>query len=228
MKKFVLTSLTAAMIIASTGCGKKVSGNEKPSQKETTSASAAEDTIEADSDEELATVRERDIVSSDILDYEIYNGGVIITKYKGKESAVDIPAEIEGTPVREIGFFAFEANEKLTSVALPESVQTIGEGAFIDCTSLTEINLPAGLTVIERGAFAGCTSITEMTIPEGVQSIHNGAFAGCTALTAMTVLSRELKYENWGLEELPNLVIYAPEDSAAAEWAGAMGKYTIY
>jgi hypothetical protein len=229
MKKFVLTSLTAAILVASAGCGNKVKGdNEKPSQKDTTTASSAEETTEAGSYEALATVRERDIVSSDIFDYEIYEGGVIITKYKGKEQAVEIPAEIEGTPVREIGFFAFEANEKLTSVALPESVQTIGEGAFIDCTSLKEINLPTGLSAIDRGAFAGCTSIAEITIPEGVQSIHDGAFAGCNALTAMTVLSNELKYENWGLEELPDLVIYAPENSAAAEWAGAMGKYTIY
>ncbi|WP_295070577.1 leucine-rich repeat domain-containing protein [Ruminococcus sp.] len=229
MKKFVLASLTAAVFITSAGCGNKVKGDtDKPSEKEKTSVTSAEETTEAGSYEQLATVRDRNIVSSDIFDYEIYEGGVIITKYKGKDQAVEIPAEIEGTPVREIGFYAFEANEDVASVALPESVQTIGEGAFIDCTSLTEINLPTGLTTIDRGAFAGCTSIAEITIPEGVQSIHDGVFAGCTALNIMTVLSRELKYENWGLEELPNLVIYAPEDSAAAEWAGAMGKFAIY
>lgn len=228
MKKLIMASLLSAVLITLTGCGDKVKGNtEKPSEKETTSA-AAEETTEAGSYEQLATVRERNIVSSDNFDYEIYEGGVIITKYKGKDTAVEIPAEIDGTPVREIGFFAFEANESIISVALPESIQTVGEGAFIDCTSLKEINLPTGLTTIERGAFAGCTSIEEITVPEGVQSIHDGAFAGCNALSQMTVLSRELKYENWGLEELPNLVISAPEDSAAAEWASAMGKYTIY
>ena len=229
MKKLVLTSLTAAIFITLAGCGNKVTGgNEKPAQKETASVAAEEETTEAGSYAELATVRERNIVSSDNFDYEIYEGGVIITKYKGKDTAVEIPAEIEGTPVKEIGFFTFEANESIVSVALSESIQTIGEGAFIDCTSLKEINLPTGLTTIERGAFAGCTAIAEITIPDGVQSIHDGAFAGCNALAEMTVLSRELKYENWGLEELPNLVIYAPEDSAAAEWASAMGKYTIY
>lgn len=228
MKKLIMASLLSAVLITLTGCGDKVKGNtEKPSEKETTSA-AAEETTEAGSYAQLATVRERNIVSSDNYDYEIYEGGVIITKYKGKDTAVEIPAEIDGTPVREIGFFAFEANENITSAALPESIQTVGEGAFIDCTSLKEINLPTGLTTIEKGAFAGCTSIEEITIPEGVQSIHDGAFAGCIALTQMTVLSRELKYENWGLDELPNLVISAPEDSAAAEWASAMGKYTIY
>ena len=228
MKKFILVSLAAAVFVTFVGCGKKVKGTEKVPKVTENSTAADEETTEADSYEPLATVRERDIVSSDEFDYETLDGGVIITKYKGSDTAVEIPAEIGGAPVKEIGFYAFEANKDVTSVTLPESVETVAEGAFIDCAALTEINLPAGLKKIESGAFAGCTSMAEITIPAEVQSIQEGAFSGCNALTIMTVLSQELKYQNWGLEELPNLVIYAPENSAAAEWASALGKYAIY
>lgn len=227
MRKLMLTSLFAAVAIAAVGCGTKAETNSKTESPTGTSA-AAEEEVELDTYAPLATVRDRDIVSAEDFDYEIYEGGVIITKYKGKDTAVELPSEVEGCPVKEIGFFAFEAREDITSVTLPESIEAVGEGAFIDCTSLIDINLPAGLTKIDRGAFAGCTSIAEMTLPAALKTVQEGAFAGCNAMTVMTVLSNELEYERWGLEELPNLAVYAPEGSAAAEWASAMGKYAIY
>lgn len=226
MRKLILTSLFAAVSVSFFGCGAKAE-NSSETKLPTGASAAAEEEIELDTYAPLATVRDRDIVFAEDFDYEIYEGGVIITKYKGKDTAVELPSEVEGCPVKEIGFFAFEAREDIISVTLPESVVAVGEGAFIDCTSLIDIELPAGLTKIDRGAFAGCTSIAEITLPAALKTVQEGAFAGCNAMTVMTVLSNDLEYERWGLEELPNLAIYAPEGSAAAEWAGAMGKYVI-
>jgi hypothetical protein len=227
MKRLLCVSFFLALTAVLTGCGEstgKVDNASTPTTQKVTEE--ADTTAEPGTYEPLATVRERDIVSNEIYDYEIYDGGVIITKYKGSDTEVTIPDEIDGSPVTEIGFYAFEAMG-VSSVTLPETVRVIGEGAFIDCTALVSINLPSGLTTVERGAFAGCTAIPELTVPAGVKEIKRGAFAGCTSLTSLELLSAELSYDEWGIEDLPDLKIYAPEGSAAAGWAGAMGKLSV-
>lgn len=224
MKKVTLISTAAVIAVLSCGCGNTVSKDSII----VATTSPTEVTSERDFAEELPTIRERNIVTSDIFDYEVYDGGVIITKYKGNDSSVEVPAEIEGTPVTEIGFYAFEAKSSLVSVALPESIKTIGEGAFLDCTALADINLPAGLTDIQRGAFVSCTALSELTIPAGVQHIEEEVFTACDGLTSLTVLSPDLQYENWGLESLPYITVYAPDGTAAAQWASEMGIYAVY
>ena len=78
------------------------------------------------------------------------------------------------------------------------------------------------------GAFAGCTALAEITVPAGVKEIKRGAFASCASMKSLVILSNELGYDEWGIEDIPDLTVYAPEGSAAAEWAGAMGKYSVY
>jgi len=236
MKKFVYASLFLALAAAVCGCGKstgKADDNtptaavqETETADEAETAADAETVAEPATDEELTTVRERNIVSNDTYEYEVYEGSVIITRYKGSDTEVTIPDAIDGSPVSEIGFFAFEAMG-VTSVTLPESVKVIGEGAFIDCTALVDINLPSGLVTIERGAFAGCSALAELTVPAGVKEIKRGAFAGCTGMTSLKILGNELSYDEWGIEDLPDLKVYAPEGSATAGWAGAMGKLSF-
>ncbi|MBO7473381.1 MAG: leucine-rich repeat domain-containing protein [Ruminococcus sp.] len=227
MKRLLCVSFFLALTAVLTGCGESTGKADNASTPTTQKVTEeADTTAEPGTYEPLATVRERDIVSNEIYDYEIYDGGVIITKYKGSDTEVTIPDEIDGSPVTEIGFYAFEAMG-VSSVTLPETVRVIGEGAFIDCTALVSINLPSGLTTVERGAFAGCTAIPELTVPAGVKEIKRGAFAGCTSLTSLELLSADLSYDEWGIEDLPDLKIYAPEGSAAAGWAGAMGKLSV-
>ncbi|MBP3267801.1 MAG: leucine-rich repeat domain-containing protein, partial [Ruminococcus sp.] len=76
----------------------------------------------------------------------------------------------------------------------------------------------------QRGAFVGCVSIPEMTLPATVTRVQEEAFTACEGMTSLTIMNPDLAYENWGLEDLPNLVVYAPEGSSAAAWASAMGK----
>lgn len=234
MKKLIRISLLLMLAAALAGCGKKTDSNGNTETATTAPVAqqqtAAEETETGGSVEDATvkpTVRERNIVSNDTYEYEIYEGGAIITKYKGSMTEVVIPDEIDGAPVVEIGFYAFEA-KPVTSVTLPETVKVIGEGAFIDCASLAGMKLPAALTDIERGAFAGCTALTEMTVPEGVKEIKRGAFASCMGMRSLIILSSSLEYEEWGIEDIPDLTVYAPEGSAAAVWAGAMGKYSVY
>lgn len=62
-----------------------------------------------------------------------------IKKYNGNDAVVNIPSEINGTPVTTIGNAAFR-DSSVTSVTIPASVTEIGSNAFAGCTNLTSVN----------------------------------------------------------------------------------------
>ena len=62
-----------------------------------------------------------------------------IKKYNGNDAVVNIPSEINGTPVTTIGNAAFR-DSSVTSVTIPDSVTEIGANAFAGCTNLTSVN----------------------------------------------------------------------------------------
>ena len=64
----------------------------------------------------------------------------------------------------------------LTSLVIPDSVTSIGNGVFFDCNSLSNIVIPDGVTSIGDWAFYGCRSLTDIVIPNSVTSIGDGAF----------------------------------------------------
>jgi hypothetical protein len=148
------------------------------------------------------------IFAQSISDFEteVVNGNVTITRYRGSERNVVIPARINGLPVTVIGGDAFyryfngdpglEAY-RLTSVIIPNSVKTIGGRAFSH-NLLTSVIIPDSVTSIEGGAFASnnlkivaipnsvisigeeafsYNLLTSVTIPDSVTSIGNGAFS---------------------------------------------------
>ena len=75
----------------------------------------------------------------------------------------------------------------LTSVTIPNSVTSIGDGAFWGCNGLTSLALGNGVSFIGDMAFANCSGLTSVTIPNSVASIGDGAFWGCTNLTSITI-----------------------------------------
>jgi hypothetical protein len=85
-----------------------------------------------------------------------------------------------------IGAFA---NNRLTSVTIPEGVTTIGNSSF-ENNQLTSVTIPGRVTKIGFKAFAG-NQLTSVTIPNSVTEIGAEAFAG-NQLTSVTI-SRRLK-----------------------------------
>ena len=118
------------------------------------------------------------------------------TPYRGD---IEIPSSViyNGTEytVTSIGDDAFaphyndDDESYITSVTIPNSVTTIGEGAFLRCSRLISIIIPNSVTNIGGCAFSGCSGLTSIIIPNSVTTIGEGAFYGCSGLTSITIPS---------------------------------------
>lgn len=84
----------------------------------------------------------------------------------------------------------------LTSIAIPDSVTTIGDYAFNNCTGLTSITIPDSVTTIGSFAFYNCTSLTSITIPDSVTTIGEGTFKNCTGLTDIYYTGTQAEWES--------------------------------
>lgn len=220
MKKYVISVLALCAAVCAVSCGEKTGKVDTSVIENVTEAEPewSEETTER------PTERVANIQSVEDYEYEILDGGVTITKYTGSDTVVEVPSQIEGVDVWFIDDHAFEFKYKITSVTLPDTLTGIGESAFSDCSALESINIPEGVTHIDRGAFIACTSLTDITLPASVETVQEEAFTACEALTSLTIENPKLVYQSWGLEDLPNVWIYAPEGSETAQWASEMGK----
>lgn len=113
------------------------------------------------------------------LHYRIIDGAAIINGYTGSEASIEIPSEIDGYPVTEIGWSAFSGCTSLTSVTIPEGVTSINHEAFRNCTNLETISFPSTLTSIGDEAFWGTSWNGNLTdefiiIGNGVLYQYNG------------------------------------------------------
>ena len=109
--------------------------------------------------------------------------GVTICGYEGKNTDLVIPEEINGRAVSAIDNDTFAQNDGITSLVVPPSVVSIGEGSFNGCTKLENITLSNGVSVL-NDVFCDCPKLKSISFPYGVTEINN-SFRNCTALTSV-------------------------------------------
>ncbi len=98
------------------------------------------------------------------LSYYNYGGAIEITGCnKDAAGELVIPAEIDGYPVKEIGYDAFYNCDKLTSIIVPESVTYINSYAFGYCKGLKYVKFPAD-AYLSYSAFRGVPYASKITI----------------------------------------------------------------
>lgn len=94
-------------------------------------------------------------------------------------------------PMRKsIGGQAFAYNEKLKSVALPKTLESLGPGVFDGCLALSNVSLPLGLWHIDELAFASCRAIDKVAIPASVEKMDD-AFGYDTPNLAEIVVDQD-------------------------------------
>lgn len=92
------------------------------------------------------------------------------------------------TGILSIGDRAFEDCGLITSVSLPNTVQTIGMNTFRGC-SITTLILPDSVTSIGASAFKDCARMTELTLPISLNAVAANsapAFFGCVNICKVT------------------------------------------
>ncbi len=124
---------------------------------------------------------------------------IIITRYKGKNTEIDVPEKIGNSLVTEIGACAFSTmasrlreeqialRRSITRISLPETIEVIGERAFCGCQALTELNIPDKVTVIGENAFTRCNDLKSVQLPKGISEIRPYTFSNCYSLQSITI-----------------------------------------
>jgi hypothetical protein len=87
-----------------------------------------------------------------------------------------------GNEIPRTAFFG----KKLTSVALPAGLKSIGFAAFAGCRHLSSVSLPASVTYLDDYAFAG-TALTSVELPATLNGMGKGVFSRCEALQSATI-----------------------------------------
>lgn len=124
-------------------------------------------------------------VSSYIIKTPFYSGnGYVSETFNITEQ---ITSFVFGNEVEHIPAYLCYGMSNLSSLIVPNSVTSIGEGAFKGCYGLASIEIPNGITSIERGTFYYCRSMISFEIPNSVTSIGEEAFYGCASLTSVTI-----------------------------------------
>lgn len=152
---------------------------------------------------------------SDInYDYVLYKDNTAtITKYKGSDMNLVVPEIVtyNGNDyiITKIGQNAFESNNNLYLVKLPETIISIGQYAFNNCYNLINIDFPNGLVEIGCFAFSGCI-LNNVVIPSSVETIEDCVFMnGYAYYVYCEIASRPSGWDiNWCCNKEENYVIW--------------------
>ena len=109
----------------------------------------------------------------DIIDgfiYSVDNEVASIDGYIGNAIDIEIPTNIGGYIVRSISDNAFNNNDRIMSVKISVTVESIGEYAFYDCDNLETVilsdSVATSLTTIKDHAFDSCDNLSNVVSEE--------------------------------------------------------------
>ncbi len=108
----------------------------------------------------------------------------------------------------------------LISIAIPDSVTSIGFSAFSGCRSLASVTFGENsqLNSIDFFAFSGCSSLTSIVIPDSVTSIGNSAFDDCSSLTNIAIPASVTSIGDYAFDGCSSLTIYCEAESQPSGW----------
>ena len=102
-------------------------------------------------------------IPEEFEDFSISQG--VVSSYTYENSHIVIPSyhKEDGVvyPVTTIGEYAFEDNDILKTISLPQTLETLEEGAFYVCYTLESLNIPAKVDSIGTDALRGVSTKLE-------------------------------------------------------------------
>lgn len=174
-------------------------------------SNATKVTFESDEDLELInTFSFARNVSEVVLPSELSVVSTALFNQCNNLESIAIPANVTA-----IENDAFHNCEALNDVLFEgTSTEKVGIQAFSNCVALTSIDLPEGLETVSKWAFKGDEALTSVVFPDTLTMIGKEAFKGCTALTDVTFNSTEPVEVGEDLfEEGQNVTVHVIEGS---------------
>lgn len=161
-------------------------------------------------------------------------------EYINSTTILNIPAEIDGDFITEIGENFVRNNDNIEKIFLPYTINTIGNSAFAYTQGIkSSIVLPNGLKKIGDAAFLYSRISGDLIIPEGVTSIGGGAFSGCDKITGTLSIPSTFKFPFGdalsafeGMINVSRIIIYSDEiqtnvDISAFDNTGSCDIYVL-
>lgn len=118
--------------------------------------------------------------------------------------------------LKKIGSFAFQGTA-LTSVNIPDNVETIKECAFSQVKQLQEVHLPDSLTSLGNYAFAECRSLRTVKIPTKLKTIPDYTFQNCRSLQSVELHDSITAFEDYSFDNCDLREITLPKSTT---WVG--------
>ena len=87
--------------------------------------------------------------------------------------------------IKAIPDYLFAGATALETIAIPDTVTSVGSDSFSECSALKNVTIPDSVTNIKNGAFNECISLETITLPESIKTLGDYAFDGCTLLSAI-------------------------------------------
>ncbi len=104
---------------------------------------------------------------------------------------------------RGIGGIAFANHDDITTVIIPNSVETICAQAFYNCQYLSMVSIGESVKNIMTSAFENCVNLTTITIPGSIEYIGYSAFGECYGLTSVFYTGDISQWCNISFEDNP-------------------------
>lgn len=114
--------------------------------------------------------------------------------------------------LKKIGSFAFQGTA-LTSVNIPDNVETIKECAFSQVRQLQEVHLPDSLTSLGNYAFAECRSLRTVKIPTKLKTIPDYTFQNCRSLQSVELHDSITAFEDYSFNNCDLREITIPKST---------------
>ncbi|MCD2492945.1 leucine-rich repeat domain-containing protein [Lacrimispora sp. NSJ-141] len=132
--------------------------------------------------------------------------GIRICGALGEKDRLEVPEEIGGCPVTEIGPYAFSASETPRRFLMEETARcrekdegifekadaekTAGMQRAVKGDRLSAVSLPDTVKVIGDYAFYGCGNLETISFTDSLKRIGSGALMGCSAVKELRVIRK--------------------------------------
>lgn len=171
--------------------------------------------------------------NGDDVNWVLYNDGTLEISESGKmafytatgnqispwQKNTAIKKVVIRSGITEVSNYAFYGCKELTSVSLPQGLETIGAGFVNACEKIENIEIPDTVTYIGNFAFSHCSSLKSISIPTGVSTIYGSTFDECTNLTEVVITNGTKDIKNGAFYNSTNVTIYSYDGTYAKDFA---------